>query len=83
MSKTKTTPRAETFEQSLKRLQQIVETLEEGSVGLEEVMNMYEEGVQLSKRCLEQLQQIEVKLKRLGKGVDGSFTLTDESPLEE
>jgi exodeoxyribonuclease VII small subunit len=83
VSKTKTTPRAETFEQSLKRLQQIVETLEEGSVGLEEVMNMYEEGVQLSKRCLEQLQQIEVKLKRLGKGVDGSFTLTDESPLEE
>ena len=52
MGKTKTPARAETFEQSLKRLQQIVETLEEGSVGLEEVMNMYEEGVKLSKRCL-------------------------------
>ena len=83
MSKTKAPAHAETFEQSLKRLQQIVETLEEGSVGLEEVMNMYEEGVQLSKKCLEQLQQIEVKLKRLGKGVDGGFTLKDESPLEE
>jgi len=83
VSKTKTPVRVETFEQSLKRLQQIVETLEEGTVGLEEVMNMYEEGVQLSTRCLDQLQQIEVKLKRLGKGVDRSFTLTDESPLEE
>ncbi len=44
---------------------------------------MYDEGVQLSKKCLDQLQLIEVKLKRLGKEVNGSFTLTDESPQDE
>jgi exodeoxyribonuclease VII small subunit len=71
-----------TFENSLNRLQQIVETLEEGSVNLEEVMKMYEEGVELSKRCLEQLQQVEVRLKRLGKEMNGGFKLTDET-LEE
>ncbi|HEY6192042.1 MAG TPA: exodeoxyribonuclease VII small subunit [Bacteroidota bacterium] len=70
------------FEHSLKRLQQIVETLEEGSVNLEDVMKMYEEGVDLSRKCLEQLQQVEVKLKRLGKEIDGTFKLTDQK-LEE
>ncbi len=74
--------KTDSFEYSLKRLQQIVETLEEGSVNLEEVMKMYEEGVGLSKKCLEQLQQVEVKLKRLGKEIDGAFKLTDQK-LEE
>jgi exodeoxyribonuclease VII small subunit len=67
------------FEHSLKRLQQIVETLEEGSVHLEDVMKMYEEGVLLSKKCLEELQHVEVKLKKLGKEMDGTFKVTDES----
>jgi exonuclease VII small subunit len=45
-------------------------------------MKMYEEGVDLSRKCLEQLQQVEVKLKRLGKEIDGTFKLTDQK-LEE
>lgn len=82
MTKTSASPRENNFEHSLKRLQQIVETLEEGSVNLEEVMKMYEEGVQLSRICLEQLQEVDVKLKRLGKEIGGSFKLFDET-LEE
>jgi exodeoxyribonuclease VII small subunit len=82
LKKNPATGKESNFEQSLKRLQQIVETLEEGSVNLEEVMKMYEEGVELSKRCLDQLQQVEVKLKRLGKEIDGSFKLTDQTVEE-
>ena len=66
------------FEESLKRLEEIVETLEEGTVTLDEVLVMYEEGVRLSKECLEQLHQAEAKLKRLSKDVNGAFELIDE-----
>lgn len=66
-----------TFEMSLERLEKIVETLEEGSVSLDQVMTMYEEGVQLSKQCLEYLNQADLKLKRLSKDVHGKFELLD------
>ena len=66
------------FEQSLKRLEEIVEAIEGGSVSLDEVMKMYEEGVQISKTCLEQLSQAELKLKRLTKDAEGNFELFDE-----
>ena len=65
------------FEQSLKRLEEIVETLEQGEITLDDVMKLYEEGVAISKRCLEQLSQAELKLKRLSKDVDGNFELFD------
>lgn len=66
------------FEDTVKRLEQIVETLERGGVALEQAMAMYEEGIQLSKRCLETLQNAEVKLRRLSKDVNGAFAMTDE-----
>ena len=66
------------FEHSLKRLEEIVETLEGGGIELDDVMKIYEEGIQLSKQCLEQLTQAELKLKRLSKDVNGHFELLDE-----
>ena len=73
-----TTKKTGGFEESLKRLEEIVETLEQGSVPLEEAMKMYEEGVVLSKQCLEKLTKAELKLKRLSKDVNGNFELFDE-----
>ena len=66
------------FEQSLKRLEEIVEAMEQGNVTLDEVMAMYEEGVLISKECLEKLSQAELKLKRLTKDVKGNFELFEE-----
>jgi exodeoxyribonuclease VII small subunit len=71
------------FEKSLKRLEEIVETIEGGTVSLDEVMKMYEEGVEISKACLEQLSQAEVKLKRLTKDAEGNFELFDERVEKE
>ena len=82
MTKTTIAAKEEGFEYSLKRLKQIVETLEEGSVSLEDVMKMYEEGVELSKRCLMQLQQVELRLKKLSKEMNGRFQLSDEALKE-
>ena len=65
------------FESSLKRLEKIVESLEQGNVPLEDAMRMYEEGIELSRSCIEKLTQAELKLKKLAKKIDGSFDLTD------
>ena len=70
------------FEHSLKRLEEIVETLEQGNVSLDDLMKMYEEGIQISKGCLEELSRAEVKLKRLSKDAQGNFELFDEE-MEE
>jgi exodeoxyribonuclease VII small subunit len=66
------------FEDSLRRLEEIVEQLERGSISLEESMKMYEEGIALSKTCVDRLMQAELKLKRLGKDMEGNFQLFEE-----
>lgn len=70
------------FEQLLKRLEKIVETLEQGNVPLDEALKMYEEGVILSRQCMDKLNQAELKLKRLTKDVNGNFELLEESEIE-
>jgi len=66
------------FEESLRRLEKIVEQLEQGDVPLEDSMRLYEEGIGLSRACAEKLTQAELKLKRLGKDMEGNFKLFDE-----
>lgn len=70
----------QTFEQSLQRLEEIVERLEQGDVSLDDSLRMYEEGIALSRACMDRLTQAEVKLKKLSKDIDGTFHLTDDEP---
>lgn len=65
------------FEQSLTRLEKIVSTLEQGEVSLEESLKMYEEGIQLSKECMETLSKAELRIKQLTKDLNGKLQLTD------
>ncbi len=67
----------QSFEASLKRLETIVESLESGGVPLEKAMELYEEGIELSKYCGEKLRATELRLKKLGKDTNGKFELTD------
>jgi exodeoxyribonuclease VII small subunit len=46
----------ENFESRLKRLQNIVEGLEQGELPLEKAMALYKEGVDLARSCREELQ---------------------------
>ena len=71
--------REKSFEGSLGRLEELVESLERGGVPLDEVMNLYQEGVVLSKECLDHLNAAEAKLKRLSKDIKGGFVLVDEN----
>jgi exodeoxyribonuclease VII small subunit len=70
-------PDTTTFEQSLKRLEDIVNRLERGDVPLEESLRLYEEGLELSKACSERLAKAELTLKRLSKNAKGAFEELD------
>ncbi len=65
------------FESNLHRLEQIVDILEQGEVPLEESLKMYEEGVLLSRKCMEILSQAEKKLKTLSKNIPESVIPED------
>ena len=58
-----------TFEQSLKRLEEIVHLLEEGELGLNEALERYEEGVKLLRQSYDLLQRAERRIELLS-GVD-------------
>ncbi|MFQ5509915.1 MAG: exodeoxyribonuclease VII small subunit [Leptospirillia bacterium] len=53
------------FEPSLKRLEAIVLKLEDGALPLEDSLALFEEGVGLSRQCLETLNRAEQKVEQL------------------
>ncbi len=65
------------IEESLRRLEQIVESLEAGTVPLDDAVNLYEEGIRLSKDCADRLKETELRIRKLTKNLDGQFELTD------
>ncbi len=69
-----------TFETAMKRLEEIVESLEDGSVPLESALELYEEGIELAVFCGEKLKTASIKLKKLSKSIDGRFggSVSDE-----
>ena len=60
------------FEQSLKRLDEIVKTLERGNVSLSESMSLFEEGAALIRNCGKELDEAEQKVVMLKKGPEGA-----------
>jgi exodeoxyribonuclease VII small subunit len=65
------------LENSLKRLEEIVEKLEHGDASLDEAVVLYEEGIRISKECAEKLKAAELKIKKLSKDVEGQFKLNE------
>ncbi len=59
------------FEECLQRLEKIVDELEKGNVPLEQAIKLFEEGVQLSNSCRQELEaaegKVEILLKQNGK----------------
>jgi exodeoxyribonuclease VII small subunit len=61
------------FEESLKKLETIVEQLEKGDLALEKSLKLFEEGVNLSGACKQELDTAEGKVQMLIKQRDGSL----------
>ncbi len=60
------------FEEGLRRLEDIVSTLDEGKISLDEALNLFKEGLGLTKDLAKRLDEIERKVEILVKKEDGS-----------
>jgi len=58
------------FEKNISRLEEISALLEKDGIGLEEALQLYEEGINLSKTCLTSLKNAELKIVELKKKID-------------
>ncbi len=71
------------FERSLSELESMVERLERGDLPLEEALQTFERGVELTRHCQSSLkaaqQKVEILLKRNGQTGVESFTPPDET----
>lgn len=64
-----------TYEDSIKRLGEILNKLEKGGLPLDEALELYKEGVSLSAECKKQLEDAKLQVKTISEENDekGSF----------
>lgn len=54
-----------TFEAGYEELEKVVARLQEGGLSLEESLSLFERGIVLARRCNEQLEQAELRVRQL------------------
>ena len=69
---------ARPFDELVVELQRIVATLEAGSVGLEESIRLYRDGLRIHAACEERLRAAELTISELGRR--GASAVEPESP---
>ena len=67
------------FEENIKELENIINTLEGSEVSLDEMLNLFEEGIKRTKECTKQLKEAEQKVTVLVKGLNGEL---EEQPFD-
>jgi exodeoxyribonuclease VII small subunit len=63
-------PGEPTFEETQAELERIVERLERGDVGLEELTSLWERGEELYRRCAAQLSDAQGRIEELARRLD-------------
>ena len=66
------------FEETLQRLETIVEKMESGEATLEKSLEWFEEGMELIKSCRVELMEADQKVQELVKKKGGEFDLRDK-----
>ena len=61
------------FEENFKKLEQVVNRLENGDLPLEDAVKLFEEGMRLSRLCSERLSEVQKKVEILLKKEDGDL----------
>lgn len=67
------------FEEALKRLESIVETMESEELPLEQLLGRFEEGTRLAQVCQSRLAEADVRVQKLEKNLAGQF---EQKPFE-
>ena len=76
MPKKKSPSKSKKFETLLSRLEEIVKTLEEGELELEDALAAFEEGVKLSRELSDRLNQAEERVNILLRTAEGELKTT-------
>ncbi|RLB10758.1 MAG: exodeoxyribonuclease VII small subunit [Deltaproteobacteria bacterium] len=71
------------FESAMKRLEEIVQMLENGNLSLEESLKIFEEGMKLVKYCSSKLEEAERKVSILVQESNGKYVQVPFSEKEE
>ena len=65
------------FEASLEALEHIVQELEQGELPLEKSLELFEQGIRLSRECQERLSQAERRIEVLLRDNQGRVTVSE------
>lgn len=59
------------FEDALRRLEEIVRTLEKGEAPLDQSIELYQEGDRLKRHCEARLKEAQARIEQIALGADG------------
>jgi exodeoxyribonuclease VII small subunit len=59
------------FEDALRRLEEIVRTLEKGEAPLDQSIELYQEGDRLKRHCEARLKEAQARIDQIALGADG------------
>ena len=67
-----------TFEKAIEELEDIIKSLEQGDVPLDDTIELYERGAKLKDFCEKKLKDAEIKIKKINK-----YSNTKEISIED
>ena len=70
------------FEKAMTRLENIVDELERGDLDIDNSLEIFEEGIKMSRLCTKKLNEAEAKIQKLTKDKKGEL-ITVPFPLDE
>ncbi|HID55171.1 TPA: exodeoxyribonuclease VII small subunit [Candidatus Poribacteria bacterium] len=71
------------FEDALKRLEEIVEMLESDELPLDKALELFEEGIKMSRLCSSILERAEMRIEKLITEEDGTIRTAPFKPSQE
>ena len=70
------------FEKAMTRLENIIEELERGDLDIDKSLEIFEEGIKMSRLCSKKLKEAETKIEKLSKGEKGDL-ITELFPMDD
>ena len=70
------------FEKAIQRLEKIVDDLEKGEMDIDKSLEIFEEGIKMSRVCSKKLNEAEAKIEKLTKNQKGELA-AELFPVEE
>ena len=70
------------FEKAVQRLEKIVDDLEKGEMDIDKSLEIFEEGIKMSRVCSKKLNEAEAKIEKLTKDQKGEL-VTELFPVED